>query len=100
MRELMAQFEAASQNYAQVHGVARDSDWFLLKLLEEVGELAQISNRISGRSRRKGLSDADLRQAMEDETADLLGHVLLFAYHHGLNLEDAIERKWRFRPGM
>ncbi|WP_112829680.1 MazG nucleotide pyrophosphohydrolase domain-containing protein [Rhizobium cremeum] len=98
--DLMAQFETASATYAAAHGMKRDADWFLLKLLEEAGELAQVANRLSGRSRAKGMSEAELYRLLEDETADLLGHILLFAHHHGIALDDAIERKWRFRPNV
>ncbi|HCL64396.1 MAG TPA: pyrophosphatase [Rhizobium sp.] len=98
MRRLSDQFEAASEAYAETYGVKRDGDWFLLKLVEELGELVQVANRLSGRSRRKGMSDQEIRQALADENADLLGHVLLFARHHDIDLEAAIERKWRFRP--
>lgn len=98
MHQLSEQFEAASAAYAGAHGVERDADWFLLKLVEEAGELAQVANRISGRRRSRGMGEAELRTLLADETADLLGHVLLFARHHRIDLEDAIERKWRFRP--
>ncbi len=53
MLDLMEKFEAASAAYAANHDVARDSDWFLLKLLEETGELTQAANRVSGRARPK-----------------------------------------------
>jgi len=38
-----------------------------------------------------------LHKALEDETADLLGHVLLLAYRYDLDLEGAVQRKWRFQ---
>ncbi len=98
MRDLMDQFETVSAAYAETYGVERDGDWFLLKLLEETGELTQAANRLSGRARPKGRSPEELRGALADETADLLGHVLLFARHHDIDLDGAIERKWRFRP--
>jgi NTP pyrophosphatase (non-canonical NTP hydrolase) len=28
----------------------------------------------------------------------MLGHILLFARAHGIDLAAAVERKWRFRP--
>ncbi|MCM2294503.1 pyrophosphatase [Allorhizobium sp. BGMRC 0089] len=96
--DLMEKFEAASARYAETHGLVRDRDWFLLKLAEEAGEVLQVANRLSGRSRSKGMTEAEIRSMLADETADLLGHVLLFARHHGLDLEAAIERKWRFKP--
>lgn len=95
---LMAQFEAASRRYAEANGLTRDPDWYLLKLHEEVGELTQAFNRKTGRGRPKGRSPEDLARDLADETADVLGHVLLFAHAQGLDLEAAIERKWWFRP--
>ncbi|MEN3147023.1 pyrophosphatase [Neorhizobium sp. IRAMC:178] len=95
--KLIAQFEAASSDYAQNHGMVRDPDWFVLKLQEEIGELTQAWNRATGRGRKKGRSDEDLGSDLADETADLLGHVLLFARTNGLDLAAAIERKWLFR---
>ena len=95
---LIAQFEAASASYASAHGVERDDDWFVLKLQEEIGELTQIWNKVSGRGRRKGMTDEELATALADETADVLGHILLFAQRNGLDLAAAVERKWLFKP--
>jgi NTP pyrophosphatase (non-canonical NTP hydrolase) len=95
---LKAQFEQASVRYADANGLKRDPDWFVLKLQEEIGELTQIWNKLSGRGRRQGRSDEELRQALADETADVLGHILLFAEQNNLDLAAAIERKWLFRP--
>ncbi|MDQ0455084.1 NTP pyrophosphatase (non-canonical NTP hydrolase) [Rhizobium paknamense] len=56
------------------------------------------ARRCSGRSRSKGMSEMELKQLLADETADLLGHILLFARHHDLDLGAAIARKWYFDP--
>ena len=96
LTDLSNKFEQASARYAEMNGIVRDGDWFLLKLAEEAGELLQVANRLSGRSRAKGMSEEDMKSLLADETADLLGHILLFARHHGLPLEEAIQRKWRF----
>jgi NTP pyrophosphatase (non-canonical NTP hydrolase) len=96
--ELARRFEQASTRYADEHGIERDADWFLLKLQEEMGELTQAWNRISGRGRRKGRSDHDMARDLADETADVLGHILLFAHRNQLDLAAAIERKWLFSP--
>lgn len=98
LEKLSAQFEVASADYAEAHGITRDPDWFLLKLQEEMGELTQAWNRATGRGRKKGRSDEELRRDLADETADLLGHILLFAHDNRLDLAAAIERKWLFRP--
>ena len=70
----------------------------MLKLLEEVGELTQAWNRQSGRGRPRDRSPADLARDIADETAGLLGMVLLLAHDQGIDIENAILRKWRFDP--
>ena len=95
---LMQQFELASEKYARANDNERDPDWFLLKLQEEVGEVTQAWNRLSGRGRSKGKTQEEMRQDLSDETADLLGHVLLLAHNSGLDLEASIKRKWLFEP--
>jgi NTP pyrophosphatase (non-canonical NTP hydrolase) len=96
---LTARFEAASQAYAAGNAITRDADWFVLKLQEELGELTQAWMKLTGRGRPRGASEEDLRTALADETADLLGHILLFASAQGIDLDAAIERKWMFKPG-
>jgi NTP pyrophosphatase (non-canonical NTP hydrolase) len=98
LKTLGTQFEKAWAGYASANGFECDADWFMLKMHEEIGELTQVWNRLRGRARRSGASDAELQTALADETADLLGCVLLFADQNGLDLASAIERKWRFRP--
>ncbi|MGV2098097.1 pyrophosphatase [Rhizobium sp. 21-4511-3d] len=98
LEDLADKFERASKIYAEANGLERDPDWFLLKLQEEMGELTQAWNRLTGRGRAKGRSADDMSSDLADETADLLGHILLFAHNNRLDLEAAIERKWLFRP--
>ncbi|MEY9163418.1 NTP pyrophosphatase (non-canonical NTP hydrolase) [Sinorhizobium fredii] len=56
--------------------------------------------KASGRGRKRGAPIEELRRSLADETADLLGHVLLFAHNNGIDLAAAIERKWKFRPAL
>lgn len=63
-----------------------------------MGELTQAWNKLSGRGRIGGKSPEELRRSLADETADLLGHILLFAYRNDIDLAAAIERKWKFSP--
>ncbi|NKK66511.1 pyrophosphatase [Rhizobium leguminosarum bv. viciae] len=100
LRRLADQFEISSSTHVAAHGIERDTDWFLLKLQEEMGELTQAWNRLTGRGRAKGRSPEDMQQDLADETADVLGHLLLFARHNGIDLAAAIERKWLFRPAQ
>lgn len=96
LRALMERFERASGDYARGFGIERDKDWFILKLQEELGELTQAWNRYTGRGRAGDLNNEALHKALEDEAADLLGHVLLLAHRYDLDLESAVQRKWRF----
>lgn len=98
---LAASFEAASQRYATLYGIERDDDWFVLKMQEELGELTQAWIKHTARGRRSAsnaLVPEDSARSLADETADLLGHVLLFAHRHALDLNAAIARKWPFMP--
>ena len=61
LSDLAEKFEAASKTYAAANGVERDPDWFLLKLQEEMGELTQAWNRLTGRGRAKGRSAEDMK---------------------------------------
>ena len=94
--DLALKFERASRAYVEENGITRDADWFLLKLQEEMGELTQAWNRVSGRGRPKGRSGEDMVRDLEDEAADVLGHILLFAHRNNLDLAAAIKRKWLF----
>lgn len=96
--KLADQFEQASRTYASSNDIERDEDWFVLKLQEELGELTQVWMKLTARGRRRGLDDTALREELANETADLLGHVLLFANRHDIDLPGAIRRKWRFDP--
>lgn len=91
---LTVDVEQISERYARRFGITRDSAWFLLKLQEEVGELTQAFLMRSGQARSKGRSAQELDDGFQGELADVLCHVLLMAHHHGVDLEEAIARKW------
>ena len=78
-----------SDIYAKNHAIARDDDWFLLKLQEELGELAQAHLRLSSRGR-----GAATEQDRADEAADVLCMLLLYCRRFGIDPEEAVRRKW------
>lgn len=94
LNELTTKVESISKNYASKHGFERSSDWFLLKLQEELGELTQAHLKISGRGRKKELTDFEMKTALSDECADLMCHVLLYAAHHDIDLAKSVDSKW------
>jgi NTP pyrophosphatase (non-canonical NTP hydrolase) len=72
--ELAERLEKISARYEERVGFARNADWFLLKLQEEVGELTQAY--------------------LHQEFADPLCQLLLFAKQHDVDLPAEIDSKW------
>ena len=89
LSELSEQVTRISDIYAAEHGIDRAGDWAILKLQEELGELTAEHLRISGRAR--GAADPD---ALGDEAADVLGMLLIYCDRAGIDLEQAMQRKW------
>ena len=94
LAELTPLVAEVSDTYATRNDIARDDDWYLLKLQEELGELTAEYLKTTGRGRLKGADSATIRQALEDEAADVLAMLLLFARNNGIDLDAALERKW------
>lgn len=94
---MTAAVESVSQGYADKFGIERTDHWFILKLQEEVGELVQAYMNLAGMGRERGLSDPEKQQALENESADVLAHVLLLAKNHHIDLQAAVEHKWLSR---
>jgi len=78
-----------SDIYAERFAIRRDDDWFMIKLQEELGELAQAHLRLSSRARGEASE-----QARADEAADVLCMLLLYCHRHGIDLDAAVARKW------
>jgi NTP pyrophosphatase (non-canonical NTP hydrolase) len=91
---LADRLERISVGYAAREGFTRNDDWFLLKLVEELGELTQIQLARTGRSKDRGYDAEQLEERLAEECADVLGHVLLFARRNGVDLAEAVDRKW------
>ncbi len=89
MKALQADVLRISDIYAAEHGIDRDRDWALLKLQEELGEMTAEHLRLSQRAR--GAPDP---LALSDEAADVLGMLLIYCARAGVDLEEAMRRKW------
>ncbi|GAB2505493.1 MazG nucleotide pyrophosphohydrolase domain-containing protein [Promicromonospora xylanilytica] len=94
LENLIDDVEIISRVYARLHDVERTDDWLVLKLHEEVGELTQAYLNLSGRSRDRGLSDDETRDAFRGEVADALAQLLLVARRFDVDLPEELERKW------
>jgi len=89
LSDLSASVARISDMYAAEHGIDRSGDWAILKLQEELGELTAEHLRISSRAR--GAADP---KALADEAADVLGMLLIYCDRVGIDLEEAMRRKW------
>ncbi len=89
LKTLQADVLRISDRYAAEHGIDRDRDWALLKLQEELGELTAEHLRLTSRAR--GQADPD---KLADEAADVLGMLLIYCDSAGIDLEQAMRRKW------
>ena len=89
LKALQADVLRISDIYAAEHGIDRDRDWALLKLQEELGELTAEHLRLTSRAR--GEPDAE---ALGDEAAGVLGMLLIYCARAGIDLDEAMRRKW------
>lgn len=89
LSELSEKVARISDIYAAEHGIDRSGDWAILKLQEELGELTAEHLRLSGRARGE-----PSEQALADEAADVLGMLLIYCDRAGIDIEQAMQRKW------
>jgi hypothetical protein len=71
--------ENLSIQHAEVYGISRSADWALLKLAEEVSELAQAHLTATGKSRDRDLSAEEQQRVVADKLGDVLGVRLVYA---------------------
>lgn len=81
--------------YGKEYNVEIDEDFALLKLYEEVGEFAQAVLIHRKKSRpEKHVSEEISKKEMAKELADIVGMVMVNAHLLGIDLEEAIDKKW------
>jgi NTP pyrophosphatase (non-canonical NTP hydrolase) len=94
LNEISEKLSKVSDIYAAKFGIQRDNDWFILKIQEELGELSSAYLKLTQRGRIGQNSQADLNKNLRDEIADVVAMTLLFARHHGVDVEQALKDKW------
>jgi len=93
LSDFRAPLRLACQRYATENDIAVSDDWLLLKLAEEAGEVAQAYVRLTRRARQKP-EDAQARQALGRELADLIGFSILVGDRYDLDLDAALATSW------
>ncbi|NIZ13348.1 hypothetical protein [Phaeobacter sp. HF9A] len=89
LEKLSEMARKVSDIYAERFGIERDASWYLGKMTEELGEVTSAYLSLAGQTRKPGS-----KAALEEEIADLLGFVLLFADWQGIDAGAALLRKW------
>ena len=83
----------ALENYLQNHyGSCATEQSLFMKLVEEMGEVAEILNKRSGRKANDG---ADLNADLGKELADMIHYIVAIAAVNNLDLNDIILSKDR-----
>jgi NTP pyrophosphatase (non-canonical NTP hydrolase) len=94
MKELTEKISEICDIYIKKYGIEKSQDWFLLKTQEELGELSAAYLKLTGRGRTGTKTQAELENNLQEEIADVLAFVLLFAKERGIDPEQAIKNKW------
>ena len=87
MNVSMRDYEAYLFDHYKDHGI--DSSLFM-KLVEEVGEVAEVLNRRDG---RKASGQEDLTAQLAKELADVVHYTVAIASLNGIDLNDVILEK-------
>lgn len=74
--------------------VKMDRDYVPFKITEEWGECMQAYLMLTDRGRQKGKSKEEILKLFADECADVFGYLLVFAQNEGIDLADALDKKW------
>lgn len=81
--------------YGKEYNVEIDEDFALIKLYEEVGEFSQavLIHRKKSRPEKHVTEDVSKREVAK-ELADVVGMAMVNAHLLGIDLEEAIDKKW------
>src|SRR4051794_23072195 len=94
LHHISDRIEKLSTQYAEVYGIERSAEWALLKLTEEVGELAQAHLNATGQSRDRGTTAEEQRRDLVSEVGDVLGMCIVYAQQMDIDPVEAVTTKW------
>lgn len=80
-------------SYGEKFDVEVTSEWMVMKLQEELGELVHDFLVVHGQN-RKNLPADEAHKALADELADVLCFTLLVAQDHDVDIAKAVHDKW------
>lgn len=81
--------------YGKEYNVEIDEDFALIKLYEELGEFSQavLIHRKKSRPEKHATEEISKREIAK-ELADVVGMAMVNAHLLGIDLEEAIDKKW------
>ncbi len=95
IQEMTEKAQALMKVYQQHYpDVTMDRDYTPFKITEEWGECLQVFLMLTDRGRQKGKTKVEIKAMLQEEMADVFGHLLLFADNEGIDLVEALEEKW------
>jgi len=81
--------------YGKKYNIEIDEDFALIKLYEEVGEFSQAILIHRKKSRpEKHVEESISKRELAKELADVVGMAMVNAHLLGIDLEEAINKKW------
>lgn len=94
-KEIQEEIVKNAIEYGRKYRIEIDENFALLKLYEEVGELAQaiLIHRKQCRP-EKYVSEEISKNEVAKELADVMGMVIVNAHLMRIDLEEAIDKKW------
>lgn len=94
LKKLTAKLEEVAVIYTKKYRIKRSGDWYVMKIQEELGELAAAYLKLTKRGRTKKKTRLELEENFKEEFADVLSMLLLFARHQGIDMDKAVKEKW------
>ncbi len=84
-----------AMRYGEKYGIEIDREFAVMKLYEEVGEFSQALLIHQKKSRPEKYLTADVsKREVAKELADVVGLAMLNAHLLGIDLEEALAKKW------
>ncbi len=74
--------------------VKMDRDYLPFKITEEWGECMQAYLMLTDRGRQKGKTKEEIKELFSQEFADIFAYLLVFAENEGVDLAEAVNKKW------
>ena len=95
LQELTEKVKVVMERYKKDYpDVQVDRNYFPFKVTEEWGECLQAFLMVTDRGRQKGMSKEEIKAEFSKEFADVFGFLLLFAENEGVDLAEALDKKW------